>query len=325
MIGQMGIIATLQDAGVLDNVEQWYGSSGGSILAISCALGVSPGWIRDLSQSMRFKQFLEIDSDNLVDFWNRWGLNDGAALVQYIGRIFDTWAPGSSGWTFTDLVQRTGKSLYINATNVNKGCNVIFSADTSPDLPILDAMRASISIPFFFTPWRHPATGEFYCDGGVTEFYPWQTVGDKENTLVISTQAKGLQKHPTSAKIQHLNEYMRYVYNATNTMITPHPKNWISLNQKRYVSIDFGISLEEQHELFAMGEAAGKGWLAWRSTVAEAKKTMRLRCDPHHTVTSVPPSSKQMSEIPCMAAPEHPRQIHQSDPQFLRPSRRWSL
>jgi NTE family protein len=325
LIGQLGVVATLKEAGVLNDVKRWYGCSGGSIVALCGALGVSAGWMRELAQTIRIQQWVRIETDIVMEFTNRWGLNDGSALMEYIARIMDTWTPGSSVWTFAEMQRVCDSELYIHATNVSLGRGTIFSAELTPTMRILDAVRASIAIPIFFTPWQQPGTGHYFCDGCMTEFYPWTSVKDKDKTLVISTQTKTLQQRKQSVPIQSLSEYVRMVYNAMNTVVSPTPRHWIALNQKRFGTMDFGITTEDQQELFAIGETAARGWLAWRTTVAESKKPMHRPHDPHRSGSSGLPLQEPSSGSHYTPDPAPLPRDPQSDPLPAHRSRRWSL
>jgi len=329
MIGQIGVLATLIEAGMVSDVSDWYGCSGGAMVALCGVMGVSPGWLRDLAETIRLKQTLEFDADSLVNFTTHWGLNDGTALMAYIGRLIETWMPGAAEWTFADIVKFCGgRRLTVTATNVGHCTATSFSVERTPNMRVIDALRASIAVPILFTPWIAP-TGEVYSDGAVAEYFPWHCVADKENTLVITSHPKNLQKQPDSMIPRTLGEYIRCLYNSSNTLMNPKPANWISLKQKRLTSLDFRTTPEEQMELFAIGTAAAEGWLAWRRKIVTAavgaNPPTPENSDRRRNGLCFRPSPVQMSGIPCTEDPEHRPPVHQSDPQSSRRFRRWSL
>lgn len=62
------------------------------------------------------------------------------------------------------------KHLTVIASNLTRQQPQIFSAQTSPDLPIWHAVRASISIPLIFEPVK--INNDYFVDGGLAWNYP---------------------------------------------------------------------------------------------------------------------------------------------------------
>ncbi|MBL0125865.1 MAG: patatin-like phospholipase family protein [Flavobacteriales bacterium] len=90
--------------------------------------------------------------------------------------------------TFHDLFNLTGVDLVITCTNISAHQNKYFSVGHSPNFPVVDAVLASMSLPFFFKPLLVNTNVEFdeeegdddytrgyrglYVDGGMTRNYP---------------------------------------------------------------------------------------------------------------------------------------------------------
>ena len=81
--------------------------------------------------------------------------------------------------TFEELheikeLKQNGKDLYVVAYNMSCRSSKLFSHKHTPGVSIADAVRASISIPFFFAP--HPIVidgcAQHYMDGGILDNYP---------------------------------------------------------------------------------------------------------------------------------------------------------
>lgn len=77
------------------------------------------------------------------------------------------------------------KNLRVFATNVNTGKLDEFSATTTPNYPVAYAVRASMTLPYYFQPFICPLTGQSYIDGGVITNYPlsFMTESDRQETL----------------------------------------------------------------------------------------------------------------------------------------------
>ena len=74
---------------------------------------------------------------------------------------------GSEEVTFEELWERTGMELVMTSTNTTRGRGEYFSYRTTPDMRVVDALWAAMSVPPFMAPWRHPRTGDRYADGGL--------------------------------------------------------------------------------------------------------------------------------------------------------------
>jgi len=316
----MGILACLIDEGVVSNVKSWYGCSAGSFCAYLGALGVSSAWIRDCVQHFDMRPLVTIDKELFIDYMNTWGFTSGKEMIEMLGSFVDTWEPGASDWTFADLHE---KYLGITAVNMNKRNLELFSVDTHPNMRILDAIRASCSIPFIFTPWRAPS-GDLYCDGAMLEQCPWFHVKDKKETLVIAcsrSQIFGPTKETTT--IETFVEYcMRVLVTHRPRLCRERPSMWISVVSE-VSSLNFDITAEERFALFQEGEAAAATWLrrsvggtagthplsAGQSTLSVASPSEELVSDSHQQRIPLP------SQAPSRDLRKHTGQS----------SRRWSV
>ena len=64
------------------------------------------------------------------------------------------------------------KELTVIGSNISAETPQVFSADTTPDTPILYAVRISMSIPFFFAAVKDDDRHAVFVDGGVSWNYP---------------------------------------------------------------------------------------------------------------------------------------------------------
>lgn len=266
-IGQLGTLATLRDAGILVHVRAWYGCSGGALTAILGVLGASSAWLRDAAEHFPTNVIGSVDHTLLADFWNTWGVNSGDALVDCMARFVDTWEPGSSAWSFADLAaKRPGHRLGILATAVTKGGPLLFSAETTPTVRILDALRASMGIPGFFTPWK--MSDELFCDGFLCEYLPWDTCGlTPETTLAIVTDDTTVANRSLARPCKTFIDYVVQLLLIQSTARRrPTPSHWIAINDVRWSGLSFDVTRAERLALFEGGVAAARGWIRFRTT-----------------------------------------------------------
>ncbi len=336
VIGHMGVLSALLDTGVVTNVRAWYGCSGGSICAFMGVLGASAGWLRDFAEHFQLKILGLVSDDVLTSFVTTWGVNTGEEGMALLGRYLETWEPGCASWTFADLARvRPGVRLGISATNVTRGTLAWFSAETTPTMRILEAIRVSCSIPFFFTPWFGP-DGDMYCDGAILEPYPWQhlSAGEREQTLVITCSESSVgggrgvgRETPTS-----LSNYLGRLVHIMRPRPVEVPRHWIAVNNRKVSLIDFGLSLEGRIGLFEEGAAAGQRWLRWqeivRRAVPQTGGSSQLSAGPSAERQSRLTSPSQSSDTPPPSAPtgSRPSPSHRRyASQQPSSRRRWSL
>lgn len=330
VLGQAGVLARLIDEGVMDAVTDWYGCSGGCLPAFVGALGASTAWIRDVIEMMDMSRFVVPEPQFMADYMAHWGVSDGKALLEFYCRIVDTWTPGASQWTFADLArERPGIRLTLLATNVTRGCQELYSLEHTPNAQIVrEALRASMAVPLFFTPSVN-AAGDYICDGAITEYYVWNSIRDKENTLVIGCDDGAIMGRPLPAcSIRSLGDFVGRVFKISHHSSNPTsvPRNWIVVNDQQSF-LNFKITREERLALFQSGVVAAERWLAFRrQAVAGGTDGSRPESVDQNTLSSDRPSPDRTSgshQSRTLLPPPYPSRDSQHGGRL--PARRWSL
>lgn len=151
-IAYCGAIQELEAKGLMKGVERVGGTSAGAITALALSLGYTGDEIAGIIAETNFKKF------NDGRFFFAGGIN---RLQRYFGwyrgERFNKWLEamirakaGDPDLTFQELHQQGFKDLYVTATCINKQQLVILSRETYPDMRVKDAVRISMSIPFYF-------------------------------------------------------------------------------------------------------------------------------------------------------------------------------
>jgi predicted acylesterase/phospholipase RssA len=261
-IGNMGVLTRLYEAGVLASVKAWYGCSAGAFCAFIGALGVTPSWCRECCDHFDLRCTLQIQQTLVLDYLKSWGVSSGVEMTEFLGSFVNTWEPGASTWTFATLArERPGIFLGITATNLSTRKLVMFSVETHPEMLILDAIRASCSIPFVYVPWISKV-GEIYCDGAVIEQYPWIHVKDKRGCLVIACDNSQIFGPVTvDAKIETLVDYCMRLALLRMPSKLEKPRYWIAVNNTTVGMLSLDITAQERKDLFEEGVVAASNWL----------------------------------------------------------------
>ena len=178
-IAYVGAMEELNKLGILDNIQRIGGASAGAINAILGGLNYTPEETKKILWDLDFKKIMD-DSWGIIRDIKRlkenFGWYKGDFFREWIGNIIKS-KTGNADSTFDDLEKyRKGgkkifKDMFFVVTNLSTGFSEVFSAEHTPRACIADAVRLSMSIPFFFSAKRG-VRGDVYSDGGVLDNYP---------------------------------------------------------------------------------------------------------------------------------------------------------
>lgn len=190
-----GALVLMDKHHLLDTVDRVGGTSAGAITACLLSLGYKAHEIQSIIKETKFSSFQD-DSFGLIRDSVRlikdYGWHKGETFTRWLFRyVADKF--GYTDATFKDLDRKvkTGKygmkHLYVIGTNLSKQRAEIYSYETTPDMLIVDAVRISMGIPFFFQCVRNKA-GDILVDGGVANNFPIRLF-DPTNTTTGKQEA----------------------------------------------------------------------------------------------------------------------------------------
>ncbi len=166
-------LVELEKRNRLANVKEYWGTSAGALLASLLAISKSAQTVKRVMFSADYTKFRNIDVSNMLTINSSWGLDDGTSLIGEIERLFDSIEPGSKALTMSDIA-----GLHIVLSNLNTHETIVCTSKNYPDMRVVDAIRASMSLPIMFRPYRHPQTGHYWVDGAVRANFPWEMLPD---------------------------------------------------------------------------------------------------------------------------------------------------
>jgi NTE family protein len=267
-----GALQVMQAEGVLPEIENVAGTSAGSIVAALIALGYTPEQMQALMLDLDFKQFE--DGSTLGGpgrFFRKFGWFKGDYFLEWMQcRVKEQ--TGNPDATFADLHDGRGKfkDLFVVSSDLSRRRSQVFSHEHSPDLPVAQAVRASMSIPLFFEAFSiddalFGETGEkqdLFVDGGVFDNYPIELF-DQDG---VNPQTIGLflfnEKAPVNPdyRIDSFPEYARNLFEALlNVQVNAFKHNpddqkrTIQINDLGVGTTDFSLSNEMKCELIRQG------------------------------------------------------------------------
>jgi NTE family protein len=309
-IGLVGAVLTLADAGY--RFPRVAGTSAGAISAALIAAlqraGKPLAQLRDFVDSVDYTKFeqrgwierhLGVVADaEALTFHD--GLYTGDYLVEWLGGLLEqigvtTFAelklddPGSPFPPDRDY------ALIVHTADLTRGKLVRLPWDY-PDYGfdpgtqrIVDAVRASMSIPFFFRPVRHdvpaatfdgvdfPAGTVTWVDGGLLSNFPVEVFDRSDGsparwpTLGIKLSARDVIVAPPRQHHGPLAEGLACVRvavdNADRYYLTPDAvARTIFVDTDHVSSTDFHLTAEQRQTLYANGAQAARDWLAAQSS-----------------------------------------------------------
>lgn len=151
----VGAVQAMEEAHL--PLKYFYGNSAGSIIAACLAIGYDFLALYKLALQMDFKKLLK-GSKFLGIIRNNY-INDGKAILDFYHGIY-------GDKTF----RSANHNLYIVGHSLAERSYKIFSKETTPDLEIYKAVRASSSVPMLFQPYE--INGELFTDGGMSCDFP---------------------------------------------------------------------------------------------------------------------------------------------------------
>lgn len=187
----VGCLHGLYERGWLQHVRRWVGASSGALIATFLALGYTPQCLYQLLLRIDFASLNELSCDNIMAFYDTMGVMDATGIMAIMRAALHKKGFGAEV-TFCELrkglAQTTHKDVVITGYNLTRGDTEAFSADTTPYMSVLLALRISISVPFLFRPVVH--NNDMYIDGCSIEHVPVRFAQYKRRSLVIDCKSK---------------------------------------------------------------------------------------------------------------------------------------
>ena len=296
--GFAGAVMVLEQAGY--EFENIVGTSVGAIVAALLAAGYSGAEIHEEMMRLDYKKFLDASwlvkrfhTTKIVNIVSKWGI--------YRTDAFEAWLSG--------LLEKKGKLCFRDirtslpdekyryrfqaiASDITDKTVLLLPGDLAefgidPDgFPIAKAVRMSMSIPFYFEPYRlkNRTTGKEHVivDGGLLSNYPvWVLDDGSVNPTMPTFGFKFGSDNQLPRKRDHGNTLIGFTKSIISTLMSAWDNRHISesrgdlartilistaidSNGKRKVvgTTEFDISDDEKEQLFENGRAAARKFLA---------------------------------------------------------------
>ncbi len=193
----LGALKVLEENGTLANIENVAGSSAGSLYAIFVGLNFSVQEIQQAIDALDTSKEIATSSqyERMERFFTKYGLYTGDQNVEILSQIIEK-KTGCRDITFRDIHDTASvndyKNMYMTTVDLSENKLIILSYETTPDMKLVDAVRASASYPIMYTPFIDQES-HYYVDGGLLNNYPINLFSQEiENTCIYNPETLGI-------------------------------------------------------------------------------------------------------------------------------------
>lgn len=145
-----------------ENIEVYAGVSIGGLISFALVIGYT---VDDTIEFFEHFDCASLDCEyKLESLLENFGINDGEKCYIVMRELLEN-KLSVKNITFLELFEKTQKTFVIQVCNLTKKRIESFSHKTHPDFSVLDAVRMTISVPFYFTPVIHQ--NDYYVDPGI--------------------------------------------------------------------------------------------------------------------------------------------------------------
>ncbi|MGO8872341.1 MAG: patatin-like phospholipase family protein [Acidimicrobiales bacterium] len=290
-IGLVGAISVLEERGF--SFVRIAGTSAGAIVGSLVAAGFSSAELRDLMSALDYTKFRDASRWERAlpitegsDLWFHEGIYKGEYFHQWIGEQLAT----KGTRTFRDLRLDLGAGvleaeqyrLVVMASDISQGALVrlpwdfVDPAHPRDDQPVADAIRASMSIPFFYRPFTLNVVTDrpsILVDGGMLSNFPVDAFDGPDGappgqpTIGIKLSARqraDVIRHQVKGDISLAMAMLGTMQSWSDQMHLDDPlviDRTIFVDTLGVNATDFEITRDVQDRLFDNGRSAAEQWL----------------------------------------------------------------
>lgn len=262
VIAHIGVLKELQKQHMcsIGNMKEWMGVSAGALMALCIVIGYTLDEIEHFFMGFDFRNVTDIDS---APGWIiNYGMDTGIKLRKLVQACLHIKGV-SDTITFQELYHLTRLRYRVFVTDLNTGTLLTFSPSHTPDRSVVDAVCATMSLPYYFQPIIDKETSHYLVDGALISNYALFLLTPQElsETLGIyfSTQ-------PTTLNEFELEDFvLRPLQILLNTRgeqeIKSYSDHTITVNIGQRSSVNFDITPNEKLELLQMGHQAIRDYI----------------------------------------------------------------
>jgi NTE family protein len=263
-VAHVGALEVLFERGLLNALKEYVGISAGALVAFCLCIGTSLSALRMMVSLLDFGLVRDLDPETMINFPETFGIDTGANLEKLLKTILKA-SKLPVGITFQELAAaRKGPALRIITMNLNTCMPQEFSAACTPSAEVVMAVKASMSIPIYFSPVRDPVSQHYLSDGGVYFASPFKFLSDDERRHTLSIAFD--DKHKPAKSISSLSGFLMQLYYSLDYHTAQELKNqWganiLYIDCRGINLLQFEASHEDRIALMDLGRRSAEEFL----------------------------------------------------------------
>jgi len=239
----LGVVSKLKREGQLDDLEALSGASAGALIGfLFCLTKGDPTKALDFALSVPVKQIMK---PNIKCLLKDYGLIPHTKIRKVLVGACEFFI-GKEDVTFQELYDLYPVKLHVSAYCVDFMKTVYFSVDTTPSMSVLDAVCASVAIPFLFSSVKLK-DGWNYIDGGAAEFVPGSPFLGQNSVLAMKLAWNRLPE------VKDLKTYAMSILYSTMKLRHVYDFQTLDLDNSDSDVYDFGASNDAKLKMFLKG------------------------------------------------------------------------
>ena len=179
-ISYISLFKYLEENNAIKQIKTVTGCSAGAIFGSLFAIGYTSKEMEQIIKGMNFKEYLNITAESIINFMRLKGLESGKNLINLIKKCIKD-KTDNEDITFCQIQERFNIKLSIGVTNLTTSRFELLGCHNMPNLPIYQAINASIAIPFIFEPVV--INNDVCCDGGLLDNLPIEEIITLEDNI----------------------------------------------------------------------------------------------------------------------------------------------
>ncbi|WP_114155255.1 patatin-like phospholipase family protein [Chromobacterium haemolyticum] len=279
-IAYLGMLEELEKAGALGQIQRVVGASAGAISSMLISFQLSAAKTKELADTLDYRKVpqktteprsVQLDAAYhafqthapgitpedficLLRLINKKGWYSSEYFYGWLqGVVASQFKDGRTGkkYTFADFAnpalhknEQAFRQLHVIGCDANTHQAKVFSTELTPEVEVAEAVRISMSIPFFFEAqnfiYPPEEKADVFVDGGTIWNYPINFFDDKHPPeATFGARFDSQESKPSRNKdnnlLQHIKDITQSAWQAQNLNYQHSP-----LDQKRSISIDTG-------------------------------------------------------------------------------------
>jgi predicted acylesterase/phospholipase RssA len=240
----IGVLKSLEENNLYDSLENFLGTSVGSIFATFLAMKFKYKELIIYTQ----KTFI-LEDINIENLLEHFGVCSGIEIINFVEEVISK--KYKTNITFKELNFLRNNNLIICVTDLKKHELKYLSHKNYPDMKIIDAIRFAITLPYIFT-LKRTLDDEVFMDGALIENISFYNFKPKETLSVMLMDKNQIDNNIDSLENFTKNILLCLKKNYMNKKLNKNFKI-IKICCSNIDTLDFSLNVEKRKYLFKLG------------------------------------------------------------------------